>query len=630
MILYADEVRSAPPKFESWRTFPLIGELDEADAEAIYPYLRINIYRGGTAILRQGQPCGSFHILLEGQLEILLEKDREISVAKLEPGHFVGEMSCLTGKEVSATVKAIGTVRTLSMPRQGILLLMDRSASFRNRMIQAMIERIGKSNDRVLEEHTRSFAVMRQWQSEQQSQYGELVGSSLFMCHLRERIAEWAVQAFPLCLVGEKGVGKLHAAYEIHRRSHRAEYPIISLDGAEFCMEDWEAKVHAAEGGTVVLKHADSLPADILNRCVQSLQGTRLIMTASDLPKVKVREFRIIPLRERASDIPELVHVFLAAAGASEPLEAISSEALNMVAAYPYLRGNVQELKRVVQDAFIVSGGRAIRNTHLRFGGMREPGSRPKIGLALGSGSSRGAAHVGVLKVLEQEGVPIDLIAGTSVGAFIGALYAGGQPISAFERVLPTVRWRQLVRFALPHQALVSNHPMAGFLEKYIGPAQFEDLAIPFAAVATDARSGEAYIFNQGRVSHAVCASTAIPGIIKPVNYEQRLLVDGAVVHPVPVALAKSMGADIVIAVDLSAPASANGELKNFVVSVLNTIDIMNRKILVEELQLADIVLNPRSEINQISFKASAHHIAQGEKAAREAIASIKEKLAMA
>src|SRR5690606_27872886 len=124
------------------------------------------------------------------------------------------------------------------------------------------------------------------------------------------------------------------------------------------------------------------------------------------------------------------------------------------------------------------------------------------------SGSSRGAAHVGVLKTLEQENIPVDIIAGTSVGAFIGALYAGGQPISAFESVLPTVKWRQLVQFTMPPKALVSNKPMARFVEKYIGPVHFHELNIPFAAVASDARSGEAYILNKGKVSHAICAST--------------------------------------------------------------------------------------------------------------------------
>ncbi|GIQ67329.1 hypothetical protein XYCOK13_01530 [Xylanibacillus composti] len=494
-------------------------------------------------------------------------------------------------------------------------------------MIEAMVARIGESNERVAEEYTRSFAVTRQLELERQTRYGKMVGSSAFMHELRKRIADWARRDEIVCIIGEKGVGKFHAACEIHHQSSGAGHPLLSIDGASFNQEEWLLKARAAQGGTLILEQADLLPADLLHRLIQSRHGMRLILTARSMPPVaKVHRLDLLPLRERAEDIPELVAFFLSEAGVLHPSEAISQEAMNMICAFPYLGGNIQELKRVVEDALVLSRGSIIRIAHLRFGSMRKPGTRPKIGLALGSGSARGAAHVGVLKVLEEEKIPIDLIAGTSVGAFIGALYAGGQPISAFERVLPTVRWRQLVQAAIPPKAIVNNSPMARFVEKYIGPVDFEDLAIPFAAMASDAVSGEAYILNKGRVSHAICASTAIPGIMKPVSYQNRMLVDGAVVHPVPVALAKSMGADIVIAVDLSSPVYTRKAPKHFISSILHTIEIMSEKIVQEELQLADVVLQPKLE-SQLSFKASPVYIREGEKAARPAVALIRKKV---
>ncbi len=612
--------------FDEFKKYPLIGELTEEDLELISPCLSNNVYADGTVILKQHQPSEHFHILLLGQLDVYLENDGRVSVAKLEPGHFVGEMSCLTGKPVSASVQAIGEVHTLSMTREGILLLMDRSASFRKHMIEAMIERIQDSNERVNGEFSRSTAVIRQLEVERQLRYGPLIGGSRFMRGLREQITELAREASPVCIVGEKGTGKFHVAYEIHRQSQRAHNPILSVDGCNFQRDDWEMKVRGAKEGTIVMEHADLLPSDLLQQLLQSTSETHVIMTADDsMPSVNAREVNLIPLRERSEDIPEMVYHFLSASGASDPQAVISRQAMYMMTVYPYLSGNIQELKRVVQDAFIVSGGKMILNHHLRFGRIHEPGTRPKIGLALGSGAARGAAHVGVIKVLEQEGIPIDIIAGTSVGAFIGALYAGGQPIAAFEKVLPSVRWGQLVNLAMHPIALVNNHRMARFVEKYIGPVQFEDLPIPFAAVASDAITGEAYILNKGRVSHAICASTAIPGFIKPVKYGKRLLVDGAVVNPVPVALAKSMGADIVIAVDLSTPEL--GEPKHFVGSIMNTIELMSKKIVEDELQLADIVLKPDISVNQVSFKLSPFNIAMGEQAAREAIPSIKRKI---
>jgi len=615
--------KSAESGFSNLRTYPLIGELSPEDMSLISPYLKINEYPDRAILLKQGQSSESFHILLSGQLDVYLENEKtKVSVAKLEPGHFVGEMSCLTGRAVSATVQAVGKATTVSMPRDGMLLLMDRSGSFRRHMIEAMVERINDSNDRVNEIVTKSISVIRQLELERQLDYGPLIGSSSFMRQLQKQIDEQTNLQEPLCIIGEQGTGKFHAAYEIHRRSRRAKQPIMSVDGESFRLEEWEMKLRAAREGTMILEHADLLPTDLIYRLLQSSGESRVILTACVKPQLNIPSINMIPLRERTEDIPALTDAFLLEAGAANPQEAISREAMHMLGVYPYLGGNVQELKRVVQDAFIASGGRTILNKHLRFGGNRKPGTRPKVGLALGSGASRGSAHVGVLKALEQAGIPIDMIAGTSVGAFIGALYAGGQPISAFEKVLPTVKWRQLVHVTWPPTALVSNHPMERFVEKYIGPARFEDLRMPFAAVATDVVSGEAYIFNKGKVSHAICASTAIPGIIKPYKLGDRLFVDGAVVNPVPVALVKSMGADLVIAVDLSAPQLH--EPKNFIASILNTIDMMSKKIVTDELQLADFVLRP---VCKVSFKNSAYNIAMGEKAANEALDAIRRKL---
>lgn len=615
------------PKLDHVRHYPIIGELGDQDVSALFPYLSENEFADGDVLLQQGKPGERLHILLSGNLEVVLEKTPRVSIAKLESGSIVGELSCLTGCEISATVVAVGRVRTVSMQKEGLLLLMDRSSSFRSHMIEAMTQRILQSNERVLEEYTRSVVAMQQLEREQESMYGALVGQSPFMKNLRERIRALAAGEETVLIVGERGAGKSHAAAELHKLSSRRGSPLVIADGSADDDEDLELKLRAAQHGTIILEHADRMPPNRLHQFIGRLGDARLIMTAKKAPDVKAQLIHMIPLRERKEDIPELVRAFLKAFGAGDPEELISGEAMTMITTFPYLGGNVGELKKVVKDALVISAGRTIRTTHLRFGSMREPGERPKIGLALGSGSSRGAAHVGVLKVLEEAGIPIDVIAGTSVGAFIGALYAGGQPISAFERVLPTVRWSQLVRVAVPPRALVNNAPMARFVEKFIGPVHFEDLPIPFAAVASDALSGEAYILNTGRVSHAICATTAIPGFMEPVKYNGRLLVDGAVVHPVPVALAKSLGADIVIAVDLSLPPDRRKAPKHFVSSIVNTIEIMSRKIVHEELQLADIVLNPQMETNTVTFKASSSYIRLGEKLAREALDEIRRKI---
>lgn len=609
------------------RQVPLLGELGEDELRSIRPHLKMNEFASGTSVIRQHEAASHFHIIVSGTLKVYVRQETRAHIATLEAGQFFGEMSCLTGGAASATVETDGPVVTVSMPREGLLQLMDKSAKFRRHMIEAMVRRIASSNDRILEEHARSAVIVRQLAEERQTRYGRLAGEGRFMRRLRGEITALAGGDQPLCIVGEQGTGKTHAAWEIHAQSERSEHPVFVMSGADFRTEEWELKARTAQGGTLILKDADALPAGQLRRLAQTPSDARLILTARQPVDLPLTRIEMAPLRERKEDIPALVRAFIAEAGFEEPDGLISQEALNLVTNFPFLGGNIRELKQVVHEALIRSGGQTIRIPHLRFGSVRQPGTRPKVALALGSGAARGAAHVGVIKVLEQAGIPIDMITGTSVGAFIGALYAGGQPTSAFEEVLPTVRWRQLVRPALSGGGLVDNHPMVRFVEKYIGPADFKDLRIPFAAVASNAVDGEAHILNAGKVSHAICASTAIPGVMRPVRLGNHLLLDGAVAHPVPVALARSMGADIVIAVDVRVPDSMKKAPSSFVGVILNTIDIMSKRMIQDEMQLADFVLNPEFGTSAMSFKESAICIQAGEKAARESLAAIARRL---
>lgn len=615
---------------EDVHLYPLINQLEQDDLAEIMPMLELNKYEAGQTILRQGQANDFLHILLSGRVDVYLENFMNVSVAELHEGQFFGEMSCLTGEAVSATIKAIEEVKAVSLSREGMLKLMDGSAPFRQQMINAMIERVSQSNKRVEEENIRSYVVTQQLEEDRLSRYGPLIGSSPFMQHLHQQIDMLAKEDSTICIVGEQGVGKYHVASEIHQRSIRRHYPLVTIDADKARNAGkWEQKVQMANGGTLILRHADELPADQLRHLVATAANTRLIMTAKQMPDaMNAKSLQMIPLRERTEDIPEFVYEFLRQAGVAEPEHHISTEALQLLISFPFVSDNIEGLQRVVTKAVMISDGEVIRTQHLKFNAVREPGAKVKVGLALGSGSVRGAAHVGVLKALEEAGINVDLIAGTSVGAFIGALYVGGQPISAFERVLPTVRWRQLVNLTFPTRALVENSPMARFVEKYIGPVDFEQLPIPFAAVAADARTGESYILNKGRVSHAICASTAIPGIMKPVNYQGRTLIDGGVVHPVPVALARSMGADIVIAVNTST-APQKGLPSNFVTHILNTMEIMSDKIIREELQLADVVITPQIENSVTTFKLSTDLIAEGRQVAQQMMPVIKNKLSV-
>ncbi|HAF71031.1 MAG: Phospholipase, patatin family, putative [Acetothermia bacterium 64_32] len=179
----------------------------------------------------------------------------------------------------------------------------------------------------------------------------------------------------------------------------------------------------------------------------------------------------------------------------------------------------------------------------------------PKIGLALASGGARGAAHVGVLKVLEREGIKPCAIAGSSIGAMVGGAYAAGASVERIEQEWLNTNLPKVVRSFLPtfpRAGLSSGGELRKYLRSMFGDLRIEDLKIPFAAVATDIDTGEAMVLREGPLVDALRASTAIPGIFFPVGWKGRFLVDGGLVEPLPVRICRELGAEIVIGVDIT------------------------------------------------------------------------------
>ena len=179
---------------------------------------------------------------------------------------------------------------------------------------------------------------------------------------------------------------------------------------------------------------------------------------------------------------------------------------------------------------------------------------RLKIGLALGSGAARGLAHIGVLKVLEKYQIPIDIVTGTSMGAFIGGAYASGMKVKIMEDIALNTNWKLMAKMFSPtisFSGFVDGKRIKEFLETVIGNRNIEELDKKFACIATDILTGEEIVIDQGSLIEAIRASISIPAIFTPVYHRNRFLVDGGIVNPVPVDTAKKMGADIVIAVNV-------------------------------------------------------------------------------
>ena len=266
-----------------------------------------------------------------------------------------------------------------------------------------------------------------------------------------------------------------------------------------------------------------------------------------------------------------------------------------------------------------------------------------KIGLALGGGGARGLAHIGVLEVLQEEAVPIDMIAGASAGAAVGAIFAQGKDAGVIKKVALQLDWRKLVSlvdFALPKSGFIGGKKVRELLELIMGgDIMFSDLKIPLACVATDIRTCGEVVIDQGSVLEAVRASISIPAIFTVVKWKDRYLVDGGLVNPVPVSVLKRMGADFVIAVNVIPDIADRAyqlekeQKRDFkepnIFSVIVQSMQMAQCLLVRScLEGADIVIKPQAaHIGFGDFHRAKECIIQGELAARNSILEIKRLL---
>ena len=254
---------------------------------------------------------------------------------------------------------------------------------------------------------------------------------------------------------------------------------------------------------------------------------------------------------------------------------------------------------------------------------------RSKIGLALGSGGSRGLAHIGVIKVLEENNIPIDFIAGSSIGAMIGGFYAAGLDIKEIEEIALSINWRRIFSILFdPHlkQGLIGGEKLKTFIKNYINGKKFEDCKIPFAAVATDLKTGEIVILNKGEMAQAIRASISIPLIFKSAKIESRMLADGGLSAPVPAEIARGMGADIVIAVNLDKH-YCDEECKPGWYDIANdSLNILRHHLALSNVANADIIIEINVGKNYwYQFTNAQDKILAGEKAAKEVLPRLKE-----
>jgi len=268
-------------------------------------------------------------------------------------------------------------------------------------------------------------------------------------------------------------------------------------------------------------------------------------------------------------------------------------------------------------------------STNGEWSGLTPGRERPRIALVLGGGAARGFAHIGVIRVLEQEKIPVDLVVGTSVGSLIGALYAHHGDSFELEWTAYKLEYDDIFDYTVFNSKMgpVTGERLERFVRETVPLKNIEALKLPFAAVATDLYHGDRVILDRGDLARSVRASCSIPGIFQPVKFRGHLLVDGGVVDNIPIDVARERGADLVIAVDISRNVT-NYNITNAVDVTLQAVWIMFKENVAQQRKDADILISPAvDKIAMLDFSKKKEAMLAGMSAAREAVPAIREAM---
>ena len=253
-----------------------------------------------------------------------------------------------------------------------------------------------------------------------------------------------------------------------------------------------------------------------------------------------------------------------------------------------------------------------------------------RLGLALGGGAARGFAHVGVIQVLEEAGLKPDLVVGTSAGSVVAAFYASGKDGAQLQKAAETMEEATITDWTVPllGRGMMRGDGLARYVNKQTGNRRIEDFKMPLGIVATDLKTGEGILFQRGDVGTAVRASSSVPSVFEPVRIGNREFVDGGLVSPVPVRYARQMGAEYVLAIDISSPPES-GKTGDMFDILMQTFTIMGKSINTLELRDADLVVRPAlQDVGSADFKARRRSIEAGRAAMLQALPKLKAALA--
>ena len=586
------------------------------EQEALARRLERKNFRPGETLLREGDAAGDLYVIISGNADIVMTgpDGRETYINRVGPGTTLGEMSLLTGRPVSATVRATSDLSVLVLTREDFNRGAVEYPQLYKNLTNILSERLAQTNRRALHDNSHNVTLLLDEGAP------PLLGYAL-ACSLA-----WHTSASTLLLVvtdrdspelraftGSARGDPLPIPYEEDVRGFGA----ASLPGTAEAAKVVIAEPKGRFGAETLARTVDDLCTTYTNVLVQLPGGQKPIDGLAS---------RVIRLTGQAHG---------ATTGDSDPICTISGWAGDS-AARKAPRGGVlyvPSLQR--EDEHGLRQGRLGLDSEAgqALGRAARDISKLKVGIAFGAGSEKGYAHIGVLRVLRSAGVPVDYCAGTSVGAGMATGVAMGFSNELMLSTLDALG-SSAFRISVPVGSILSSEGVKNRLKIVCGDMRFENTDIPLSIVAADISSGREIVFNRGPIWPALLASLSIPGIYPPVRIGPYTLVDGGVLNPVPGTTVGEMGADIVISINLSghynpSPKEASsaiplGKGPGMIQMLMRSVEVMQSKIFAMSAKSATIVIQPEFPVNARlglrRFKEGRRYIEVGERAAREAL----------
>lgn len=624
---------SAP--FAALEDIPLFQGLSFDGVASLKGRLRVETFPPGSDLLQVGKDTPGLYVLRSGTAAAIVvdASGAEREVATLGRGECLGEMSLISGEPCSATVRAITETETWLLPTEDFLELVTHQPELWRNLGRVLSQRLARTS-RHVGTSTRSnvVALVTDLPPVEEAALAVAVGSSLArQVAVSTLIVDANENASGLPLSDDLRMPSLAALISDRRllSAHEAATPQAP---ARVCGLIDDANTTISEGDVIAaldwLRPFYERVIICGGRSIQQVQKlwyerSRTIATLISRPTSETPAWLdallYLPDTARKLDIA----VLTAGDQSSRLVQDLEDRRDKAVVRLP-ISGTV--FSELASDPDYSETDPNIRASIDRLARMI---GEFEVGLALGAGAAKGFAHIGVLRVLEENNIPIDYISGCSIGSVVGSQYALGVPLDDIARSMRGAD-KKLSRWTIPLRSVWSNRGLKELLSEPGARIRFSDLKTPFAAVATDVASGREIVLRKGIVWRAVMASTSVPGMFPPVLRGRRQMVDGGLVNPVPSQAARDMGADFVIAVDLMGPAARASEraeqnggharVPNLVEMLWRANEIMQEEVTARSAATADITIEPKlGRVRWSDFsRRGRQFIEAGELAARE------------